>query len=517
MRARVVDRCGRWLFLLTLGVYSLTAGGSLTTTDAVVSYDVTEGIIRRGTVALSSNLLGNDAERGRDGRYYSPFGIGQSIYNIPFYLVGQAAVRLGGLRLGKPDSVPKAAVALGQVLVAAAIVWQTYRLSWLVTGDVGAASGAALVLAFGSLLWPYSKFGFNQPLACATLLLAVTSACRAVNETSTRAALAAGGWLATSLLTRHEMAIASVPIGTWLLLAGQGAPSERRQRFLAFVSGVTFGVLSWMTFNAWRFGNPFDSGLLHDDTPGLGSPVIPGLLALLFSPAASVFLYSPMTALGVLGLVRGTRRARAAGRWLASIAATFLVFYATVGNWLAGRSYGGRYLVVILPYLAVGVALWLTDRTLRRHLLTFLALAAIGVVVQMPGVLVDYAKVSQAAAARHGAFTTAERQWRSEASGLVLNTEAMVTAVPENLRYLAGLAPRPALVSLPDANDRFFSQQFAFSLDFWWLYLFYLGAISRATLAVVVGGLVAWCLLCARRLATELAPVGWWHPKGRSS
>ena len=26
MRARVVDRCGRWLFLLTLGVYSLTAG-----------------------------------------------------------------------------------------------------------------------------------------------------------------------------------------------------------------------------------------------------------------------------------------------------------------------------------------------------------------------------------------------------------------------------------------------------------------------------------------------------------
>ena len=115
--ARDARRVGGWLFVLALSVYLFTAGGSMTITDAVVMFDVTQNLVEHQTVAMSSSLLGMEAHRGADGRYYSPFGVAQSLYNIPFYLAAKLFVGLTGVRIGKPDSVPKAFVALGQTLI----------------------------------------------------------------------------------------------------------------------------------------------------------------------------------------------------------------------------------------------------------------------------------------------------------------------------------------------------------------------------------------------------------------
>ena len=116
---------------MALLVYGATAGGSLATTDAVVTYDVTRSLVERGSLALSGNLLGMEAHRGIDGRYYSPFGIAQSVFNVPFYLVGRGAERLIGTKVGKPGAVTKAAVAvaMGNAVAAAGCVWMTFLLA----------------------------------------------------------------------------------------------------------------------------------------------------------------------------------------------------------------------------------------------------------------------------------------------------------------------------------------------------------------------------------------------------
>lgn len=89
-------RTGLWL---TAGVglaCLLTAGGSMTTTDAVIAFEVTRSIVEEHSVATGGTAPTYDAYRGVDGRYYSPFGIAQSIWNIPFYLAGRAAAeRIG--------------------------------------------------------------------------------------------------------------------------------------------------------------------------------------------------------------------------------------------------------------------------------------------------------------------------------------------------------------------------------------------------------------------------------------
>jgi len=473
-RARTISRL---LIVLSLTVYLATAGGSLTTTDAVATFDVTRSIVERHSVAMSSNLLGREAERGRDGRYYSPFGLGQSIYNVPFYLAAKFALRAPGMHLGKPDTLPKAFVALGQTLISSAIVFEIFRLSLLVTGDVAASALAAVTLAFGSVLWPYSKFGFNQPLACLTLLSAVRCAFVGVRAPSLERLVWSGCWLASSLMTRHEMAIASVPIGAWIWLDGEHTVRERIRRIGAFSPGLVVGIGAWLFYNAIRFGNPLETGYLQDATPGFGSSIATGLAALVASPSASLFLYSPFAIAGVAGLVMLTRRDRSAGALMWALVAGFALAYASLGNWLGGRSYGSRYLVVVLPYVGVGWATMLAGITDPARRVAFTCALLLGMIVQLPGVLVDYAKISQEAAAG-GPYTTEARQWDWPASGLVLNTRAVIRAVPANASYLLGGRTPPPVRSAASAEDRSFSQQFGFSLDFWWLYLFYMGKLS---------------------------------------
>jgi hypothetical protein len=501
-------RVGRWLFALALSVYLFTAGGSMTITDAVVMFDVTQNLVERHTVAMSSSLLGMDAHRGADGRYYSPFGIAQSIYNIPFYVAARTFVAFTGFRIGKPDSVPKAFVALGTTVLGAVIVWQVFQLAVLVTGNVTASLMAALTLAFGSILWPYARFGFNQPLACATLLAAAIAALRGVKENRLRQIVAAGFWIAASLMTRHEMVLGSVPIAGLLVTAGSPTRDEQWRRAASAAPGLIAGLTIWLVFNAVRFGNPFDAGYLRDPAPEFGSSLAGGLLALLFSPAASIFLYSPFTVLGAAGLFHLLRRDRVVAAFLSSNVAIFLLCYATLGNWLGGRSYGSRYLVVVLPYLAAGFAAFLADLDSRSRRIVFALGIGIGAALQMPGVLVDYAKVSQSVAAVRGGFTTAERQWEWRASALFLNARAMRHAVPENIGYVAGRRTPPVVPPPTSDADRGFSQQFAFSLDFWWLYLFYLRVLPRAAVLALLVAFVGWVGFCLRRL---LPPEGGSH------
>ena len=83
-----------------------------------------------------------------------------------------------------------------------------------------------------------------------------------------------------------------------------------------------------------------------------------------------------------------------------------------------------------------------------------------------------------------------------------------MTAVPDNVRRLALGERAPAVVLRADDDDRDFSRQFDFSLDFWWLYLYYFGVISApVALALGLAPLLAASLVLRRVLAPEVIPL----------
>ena len=100
----------------------------------------------------------------------------------------------------------------------------------------------ALVVAFGTLLWPYAKFGFNAALATAALTAGVYGVAAGTADRRAWMVAAGGAALGAALLTRHELLIAAAIAVAWVawqmrrdpagprVIAGRGDTGLRRSR-----------------------------------------------------------------------------------------------------------------------------------------------------------------------------------------------------------------------------------------------------------------------------------------------
>ena len=507
-------RAGRLVFIATLAVYLFTTGGSMATDS--MTYEVTKSIVERGSVAMPGKILALEAHRGVDGRYYAPYGIGHALYSVPFYMIGRIVEVNLGFNVGRPDAVRKAAFVLGSAVAAALTVWIVFLFAWRLTGDMSASIATAFIVAFGTLLWPYSKYGFNA--AAATL--AVTAGVYAVwvGRRSDRigplvfAGVAFGG----ALLIRPELTLAGVVAIVWFhggdggrwsrsdgFSAATPAPSvipERIPSLLALALPIAAAIAGMFAYNHARFGSIWDSGYLRDSTATFNAPraTWEGFLGLLVSPGRSLFFYSPIVIAGVAALVSLFRRDRSTAWLLAGVTLALFGFYITLEYWDADRSYGPRYLVPVLPLLCLPLAYWLAA-ALRARWLAWLV--ALSVAVQIPGVAIDFTKALPALGVSHPLL---ERRWNWEVAGLTLNTRAFARFAPDNIRYLTGAATPPE-IRAPVGRGESFSDQFGYSLDFWWLYLFYFRKVSALTalaLAASLGLVAAWCVRALRTART---------------
>jgi hypothetical protein len=482
-----VRRAGRLVFLLSLAIYLATTGGSMATD--IMSYEVTKGIVEHGTVAMSYNVFQMDAHRGVDGRYYAPYGIGHAVYSIPFYAAGRLVERASGLALGKPEVLTKAGFVVGSAFAAALTVWVGFLFAWRLSNDVRTAIETALAIGFGTLVWPYAKFGFNAPLATLCVLFGTYGVWTGTRLNRSAMLVLGGVGLGGALLVKHELALVCLPIAVWIIV------ESRFDWRLVLKRGVLSGFpvvaagLVTLAYDYARFGNVLDTGYLRDETLAVGS-FWAGFVGLLFSPGRSVFVYSPVLLAGVSTLVVFRRQDRSTMWLLMGEFFVILCFYASLVNWDAERSYGPRYLLPVIPLLVLPLA---GCRT-RTRLASAVIIAS--VLIQLPGVLVDFSKVG--AARVIGPRTELQRQWTWEASGLAINTRASIVAVPENLKRLVN-GERPP-IKPGESETRDFSDQFASSLDFWWVYLFYLKVVSGpvalalGALSFGVAGFFAWRL-----------------------
>ena len=475
-----VSHAGRLVFLFSLCLYLTTAGGSMATD--IMTYGVTKAIVERGSVAMSGNVFGMEAHRGVDGRYYAPYGIGHALYSVPFYIVGRAAERVTGLDVGKADAVRKASLVAGSAVAAAATVWLAFWFAWRLFGAIRPAILTALALGFATMLWPYSKFGFSAPLATLCVLAGVYGVWVGARHARMGMLVAGGVGIGCALLVHHELVLTAVPVTIWLALEYRPRWRQFFQSAALVAAPIVTAVLVTACYNFVRFGNPIDTDYLRDETAGLG-PIWLGAWGLLVSPGGSVFLYSPLLIVGAVAITELSRVDRRTAILFGGLVLTLSCFYASLFHWEGERSYGPRYLLPMLPFLCLPLGAWFARPRGEFRRRAAIAALICGTAVQVPGVLVDFSKVGHTP--QVGYRSIEARRWEWDSAALVLNTQAAVRTVPLNVRYLSGAEPRPEVKAAEGlAHD--FSEQFAYSLDFWWVYLYYLGAVPAAV-SVAVG------------------------------
>lgn len=395
MRDRLAWRAG--LLVLALGL--LTTRG-LDTADAAVHLDLALAVALRGETTLSIDpgalwvpsrpLAGGLFYQALDG-LRSASAPGLAALALP---LSGASARLEDepprfdalFRAGDPRAVVRplqtspsviAFALLGPLFAALSVVFLALAARALALSR-GAAIAAVSALAVGSPLLSYAGSQWTQlPVAAGLAFVLWRLAAR---EASAGArVLPIGIACGLVVLVRPDQLPLVVVAGAVLYRIERGwrrSPSRSMARFLVPVA-VALGLLS-----AW--GLPESGG-------GWSPRTLPeGLFGLLASPRTGLLVFAPFALFAPLGLARTKQRPIAAlvVAWLLSA----LVVYGGWFDWAASLAYGPRFLVPLLPALALAFGAAYDALPPRLRSLAWAAVA-LGVAGAVPGALVLHARI----------------------------------------------------------------------------------------------------------------------------
>jgi hypothetical protein len=227
---------------------------------------------------------------------------------------------------------------------------------WLLTG----------LLAIGTVSLPYSSNFYSHELVAAFLFVAFALLFLYSRQRAGRWALpAAGALLGLSFLTEYTVALVIAIIGLyglWLLRA------DARSLGLLCLGGVA-PLAALFTYNYICFGSALDTGYTHDfcwtaaqgaGFSGFTYPRLGPLWDLTLGTYRGLFNMSPFLLLAVPGAAFMVRRGfRLEAAVCVVVAATFILAISAYWGWNGGRTDGPRYLVPIVPFVALPVVFWL--------------------------------------------------------------------------------------------------------------------------------------------------------------
>jgi hypothetical protein len=259
--------------------------------------------------------------------------------------------------------------------------------------EPGYGTAAAVTLGVATLVMPFATLFFSHILA-AMLAFAAFALLWREREGEPRVPLVAGAGLLAGLAvtTEYPLAIAGAVVGLYAISRGDVV-----RRGAAYTAGVVVGVVPLVIYNLWAFGSLTHSsyddavavqgasghavlGLNDGGFFGIGQPSLEVAAKLLFSGRGLLTL-SPVLALGAVGTVLLYRRGRhAEALTIGGVALAYLVYNS--GYWLpfGGGSPGPRFLVPVLPFLAVPIAI-----AYRRFPATTLVLAVPSALLMVAG------------------------------------------------------------------------------------------------------------------------------------
>jgi hypothetical protein len=229
----------------------------------------------------------------------------------------------------------------------------------------------------------YTKTLFGEPLAGLLVLIAVKAI---YDRRSPRGVIVAGAALGL-LIGINTVYVVFVPVAAALLFA-----RGRRLRDVILLGvPVAVALLLLGLYNAARFGDPLNGGYHFGEGEGFIVPFGIGMYGLFLSPYRGVFWYSPLLLLALPGwsMLRKTQR------WLAWAILILVILqgvaFAAWWSWHGGVVWAPRFLLPILPLMALALAPLVDAMWTRRRLMpVFAAFFALSCFVASLGAFYSY-------------------------------------------------------------------------------------------------------------------------------
>jgi hypothetical protein len=329
-----------------------------------------------------------------DGHYYSTKPPGLAFVTLPVYVVldGTGALdlmsRLPGVR-GEAVGALWALGLVGCVLPAALLLLLLRRGGDLLAPGYGVA--AAVAAGAGTLLLPFSTLFFAHVLSAALGFAAWAVLWRERERGVVRPGLAVASGLlgGFAIVAHYSLALVAAVVGLYALAA-----RPRVRTAVLYAGGALVGAAPLFLYNWWAFGSPthlsYRNAVLIGGASGhevLGAnaagffgierPSLETALDLLFGRIGLVTL-APVVVAAAVGVLLLARSRRVEALVIAAVTLLFVTYNSGYIDPFGGFSPGPRFLVPVLPFLAVGLG-----PAFRRFPVTTLALGSVSIAIMV--------------------------------------------------------------------------------------------------------------------------------------
>ncbi len=318
-----------------------------------------------------------------------------SRHQPPFRSYGFSRARTRRIEAQVATTAPMgwALTLLGAVLPAIGLLfcvrWVAERI------EPGYGTAAAITLGIGTVVMTFASEYFAH-VASAALGFAAFALLFREREGPSRLALVAAAGLLAGLAVCFEYPLGLLGI---VLFGYALARGPRLRRGAAYAAAAVAGAAPALLYNLWSLGSVFrfaysDAvavpgrsghsvlGLNSDGFFGITAPR-PGAAVDLLLSGRGLLTLTPVLVMGVVGAVLMHRRGQRAEAWVIfGVAAAFFLYNSAYWQPLGGDTPGPRFLIPVLPFLAVGLA-----PAFRRFRALTLGLAVASGVMMVAGAL----------------------------------------------------------------------------------------------------------------------------------
>ena len=436
------------LFILFISIYSLTYSGTYVTDD--------EHILSSRSLSFALDEGANDFRVLGNNRVFELSQLSSDAVNIEpaQTIIGSILVRLAvSLNTGRVQTL-----FLMNIWVTAASAVIIF-ITLIITGYTKITSLVlSLFIGFGSIVWPYSRTYFRDPLAMFFLstawmfleLLLTNSIEPHPKWKSIFYWIALFAFLSAGILSKNTIVIA-IPV-FFLKLFSHYFREYRinnfnnRKIFSQFwIPSTTFIVilLIWIFYFPsnellGRFTYSYYSYLFKFFTTTAHPGILEALIGPIISPGKSVFIFSPILVISLIGLFF---------RWKAAWPGWMYFFLLVVGQalfydslWTGLVNWGLRFTLPAIPLLVIGAAP-IVESLLKSIYgkVSLIFLAVISVFIQMSGVLPPIEKYYIDLASASSAVTSYSSIWVFNQTNLLWSIKWLLSGGEWNIAICRNL------------------------------------------------------------------------------
>ncbi len=383
-------------FFLPLVVYLVSINSTVTSDYQISILTLQFALAKFHSFSLISPPSHSVDLRLFDGKYFSDLPPGFGLIAYPLYYAGYLLDGSVFNPFGWQEIFDCFALSLfaagGSLLV------------FVIARRLGAGKNesllASLALALASPVYTYTSQPWLHTPSMFFGLLAVYFAL-ATSSSSSEKFLYGGLSLGIAMTVEYASAVLVIPLCVYLIY------KHGKKSSLLFFSTSLVGPLLIMITNFLTFQNP----LIFPEEPGQTSISVLSilgrfnlesapnhLLVFLFSPFRGLIFFSPvLLILGAIAIfdLEENKGTRSISLFFASMFLSVLVFYSlwyNNGDWYGGLSYGIRFAILGLPYLAIPLGILLTQKP--KYGTMFFFLFSIGFVIAAAGALTSSTSIS---------------------------------------------------------------------------------------------------------------------------